>query len=421
MSYITIVAVLLAMTATISYLNDRYFKLPTTIAMLTGAIVISMVVVVMQKMGWTDFGGFLIDIIKQIDFSKILLEGLLGFLLFAGAIHVGIHDLQRDSKILIFLVSICIVVATLIYGVIIFVGFNIIGIEIDFLYSLIFGALITPTDPIAVMAVLSKIGLPKRLENLISGESLLNDGVGYAVFAILLGLKMNLDSFGIQSGGMLLVKEIFGGILLGVIVGTIAYRLLKRTKSTITAVFISLADIMVCFAIAEAYHFSGPLAVVSSGILLSSLINHITVIREKHSEYKIFWHILDSLLNGFLFLLIGVQMLIIDFNIKIIIGSLIAIFASLISRFISVSIPIILFRANDEKIDARTIDLMKLLTWGGLRGGLSLAMAMSLPESNLRMSIIAITFGVVSFSIIIQGLTIGKMFKYKKLLEISKV
>lgn len=421
MSYITIVAVLLAMTAMISYLNDRYTKLPMTIAMLIGSICISMFIVIVQKMGWTDFGGFLVEIIEQIDFSRLLLEGLLGFLLFAGAIHVGIHDLQRDSKILLFLVSICIVVGTFLYGVMVFVGFNLLGIKIDFLYSLIFGALITPTDPIAVMAVLSKIGLPRRLDHLISGESLLNDGVGYAVFAILLGLKLNVESFGIKAGSVLLMKEIFGGIVLGIIVGAISYRLLKRTKSTTTAIFISLANIMICFAIAEKYHFSAPLAVVSSGILLSSLINHINVIREKHSEYRIFWHILDSLLNGFLFLLIGIQLLIIEFDTKLLIGTCIAICASLISRFISVSIPIVLFRANDEKINARTIDLMKLLTIGGLRGGLSLAMAMSLPNSNIREPVIAITFGVVSFSVIVQGLSIGKLFKYKKLVEIAKV
>lgn len=420
MTYMTVIAILLCITAGISFLNDRYLKLPATIAMLLVSLLISITVIILQKMGWTTFGNFLIEIIHKVNFSEILLNGILGFLLFAGAIHVGIHDLERDSKILLFLVTICVVVASFIYGTIIYIGFNFIGFEIDYLYSLIFGALITPTDPIAVMSVLSQIGLPKRLDHLISGESLLNDGVGYVVFALLLGVKNSSGGLSISQAIIMLVQEIGGGILLGLLVGYFVYLLLKKTNSTITAIFISLADIVVCFSIAEYYHFSGPLAVVSSGILLSSLVNHITIIREKHSEYRIFWHILDSLLNGVLFMLIGVQLLLIEFNGLILTCILISVFASLISRFISVSIPIILFKANNEKISARNVDLMKLLTWGGLRGGLSLAMAMSLPASQLKESIIAITFGVVVFSVVIQGLSIGKLFKYKKLVEIAK-
>jgi len=420
MTYMAVVAILLGITAGISFINDRYLKLPSTIAMLLVALLISVTIIVMQKMGWTSFGNFLILIIEEFDFSDILLKGLLGFLLFAGAIHVGIHDLERDSKILLFLVTICVIVATFIYGSIVYIGFNIVGLEIDYLYALIFGALITPTDPIAVMGVLSEIGLPKRLDHLISGESLLNDGVGYVVFAVLLGIKVSPSTLSIAGVAHMLLMEIGGGILLGCIVGGAAYSLLKKTNSTVTAIFISLADIAVCFALADYYHFSAPLSVVSSGILISSLVKSITVIREKHSEYRIFWHILDSLLNGVLFMLIGIQLLVINFNKLLLICTAIGIVASLISRFISVSIPIVLFKANDEKISARNIDLMKLLTWGGLRGGLSLAMAMSLPNGYLKNSIIAITFGIVVFSIIIQGLSIGKLFKYKKLVEIAK-
>lgn len=391
-----------------AYINERYVKLPYTI----GAMVITILMsVVLTVIGWLGFEltNPLKDLISRIDFSTVLLEIMLSFLLFAGALHTNFDQLKVQRGPILAFATFGVILSTVLIGTASFYLFKWAGLPLDFIYCLLFGALISPTDPIAVLGILKQAGVPKKLETKIVGESLFNDGVGVVIFLTLYEIaQKGLDQITVKEIGILLLEEVGGGILLGMLLGYVAYRLMKSIDDYSVEVMITLAIAMGGYVFAQSVHFSGPLTVVVAGLI----IGHDTVrdggMSDKTELYiDKFWETSDALLNGILFVLIGLEILILPFNSTFIVLGLIAIVMVLIARYMSVYIPVRFYQKKLEFV--KNTDLM--MTWGGLRGGISIALALSLTETMGRDVILTMTYVIVIFSIIVQGLTVGKVAK----------
>lgn len=353
------------------------------------------------------FGSFLEKELLSLNFSELLLEGMLSFMLFAGAIHVSYEDLKSEKLTILLFSSLSVIISTIVIGFLSYYVLQLFGINVNILHTLLFGALISPTDPIAVMSILKSSGISKSLETKISGESLFNDGV--AVVTFLAFLKMSKPGTKIDAITILKLfgQEAFGGILLGILLGMIGYRLIIHIDNYKVVVLITIAIVMGGYTIADLTNVSGPLAMVIAGIITGNKSRKFGM-SEMSAEYvDKFWELIDEILNTILFVLMGLHLLIIDFSITVFIVSVIAIFVCLFARYISVWIPSLLIRYK-EKISQKTLFV---LTWGGLRGGISIALALSiLPEYN-KSIIVTITYVVVCFTILVQGLTIGKLSK----------
>jgi CPA1 family monovalent cation:H+ antiporter len=341
------------------------------------------------------------------------MDGMLSFLLFAGAVHVNIHALAKEKKSVLLFASLGVLISTALVGGLIFGAAQLIGVNLPLIPAFLFGALISPTDPIAVIAILKKAGVSESLKMKIEGESLFNDGVGVVVFSgilLLLGAGHSLpgeESIGVEIG-ILFLEEAVGGLLYGALIGFVGYYLIKSVKENAQLVVIlSLAIAMGGYAIATILHFSGPLAMVVAGLIIGNKFNISTNKGKTRKTFNEMWEILDETLNGVLFLLIGLAAHLIEFNGKYLVLGLVAILIVLLSRFISVTLPFSLLKHKDHTM----MKTVTLLTWGGLRGGISLALALSLPEETGGSNeiIFFITYIVVLFSIVFQGLSIGKL------------
>ncbi len=407
MDLFDIIAILLTLSALFSYINYRYIRLPTTIGLMLIALVMSLLLIVLGKFGLGTASDKAALLLHKIDFDKTVLHGLLSFLLFAGALHVNINDLRAQKRIIASLAIGGVILSTVIIGVLIWVVFNLLGLDIPLLYCLLFGALISPTDPIAVMGILKTAGVPKSLEIKIVGESLFNDGVGVVLFIVMLELATGDHSAG--SGWILLlfVKEAFGGLLLGLAAGMLAYWMLKQVNNYQVEIMITLAVVTGGYALADALHLSGPIAVVVAGLLIGNHGRHLAMAEKTREHLDTFWQLLDEILNAILFVLIGLEVLVLPFTPEYLISGLIAIPVVLMARFISVAIPVNFVKSLRDF----TPNAVQIMTWGGLRGGISVAMALSLPPSMERGVIVTITYTVVVFSILVQGLSIGQLIK----------
>ena len=406
-------SILFLIAALFSYLNYRWIKLPNTIGLMILGVIFSLIVIFSENIA-PEFYKFFCDIITNADFKTLLIDVMLSFLLFAGAMHVNIHELAKEKKSILLFSTIGVLISTAIVGSLIFGTAQLIGVELPFIQALLFGALISPTDPIAVIAILKQAGVSKSLKMKIEGESLFNDGIGVVVFSGILLLAGTGHITGEESIsteiGMLFLEEVVGGILFGGLIGFIAYYLMQSVKANSQlVVIISLATAMGGYAIASMLHFSGPLAMVIAGLIIGNKFNVASNKGATRKSLNEIWEVLDDVLNGVLFLLIGVAIHLLDYNNKFMILSILAIFIVLLSRFISVIIPFSLLKHKEHT----TLKTVTLLTWGGLRGGISLALALSLPHSNDGTSelIFFITYTVVLSSIIFQGLSIGKLVK----------
>jgi len=409
MELFTIITTLVVVSALFAYINERFVKLPYTI----GAMVITIIMsLILTLLGWfnSDLINPLKDLITQIDFGTVLLEVMLSFLLFAGAMHTNFDQLKVQRGPILAFATFGVIVSTILIGTAMYYLIPLFGIRVAFINCLLFGALISPTDPIAVLGILKKAGVPKKLETKIVGESLFNDGIGVVVFLTLFQIaKVGLDNVTPGEIGMLLLEEVVGGILLGLAMGWIAYRLMKSIDDYSVEVLITIAIVMGGYQLASYFHFSGPLAVVVAGLL----VGHDTVREQGMSEMTElyidkFWETTDGLLNGILFVLIGLEILIIPFDSTFILIGALTIPVALIARYIALSIPIQFF---EDKLDfiPKTNTIM---TWGGLRGGISIALALSLTDVMDKDLFVMITYVVVLFSIIVQGLSIGKVVNY---------
>ena len=335
---------------------------------------------------------------------------MLSFLLFAGALHINLNDLAKQKWVISILATVGILTSTFIVGGVSYFLLNKLGIEINFIYCLLFGSLISPTDPIAVLGILKSANAPKTLETKIAGESLFNDGVAVVVFIVLLGIATGGHEVSAGHILLLFLEEAVGGVLFGFAIGWITYQLLKQVDSYQVEILLTLALVMGGYALASAIHVSGPIAVVVAGLLIGNHGRTFGMSDHTREHLDTFWELIDEILNAVLFVLIGLEVLILPFTTDVLMVSLLLIPLILAARFISVGLPIMLMRKKRQF----TPGAVKILTWGGLRGGISVALALSLPPGDARDVILAITYVIVVFSILVQGLTIGLLVKALK-------
>ncbi len=404
MDLFSIITILVVVSASFAYINVRYVKLPYTIGAMVITIVMSMV---LTLIGWLDASltNPLKTLIEGIDFSKVLLEILLSFLLFAGALHTNFDQLKVQRGPILAFATFGVLVSTFLIGSAMYYLLPLLGLNISFIHCLLFGSLISPTDPIAVLGILKKVGVPKKLETKIVGESLFNDGIGVVVFLTIFAIaEAGIEHVTAREIGMLFLEEVLGGVVLGLALGYIAYTLMKSIDDYSTEVLITIAIVMGGYGLAQYLHFSGPLAVVVAGLI----VGHDTVRDSSMSDITElyvdkFWETWDALLNGILFVLIGLEILVLPFERSYVISGLIAIPIILVARYIALSIPIYFY---EKKLDF-VPNTNAIMTWGGLRGGISIALALTLTQTMDRDPFLIITYIVVIFSIIIQGMSIG--------------
>jgi CPA1 family monovalent cation:H+ antiporter len=332
---------------------------------------------------------------------------MLSVLLFAGALHVNINDLRSQYRIISLLATVGVVFSTFLVGSISWLLFGWLGFDISYLYCLIFGALISPTDPVAVLGILKSAGVPKSLETKIIGESLFNDGVGVVVFLVLLTIATSGAGMDTGDVAVFFIKETGGGVVLGFSAGMVAYWLLKQVDNYQVEVLITLALATGGYALAEALHLSAPIAIVVAGLLIGNQGRSLAMSAKTTEHLDSFWELLDEIMNAVLFMLIGLEVLVLDVTPLKFTAAALAVPLVLMCRFISVSLPVVLLK----KFRDFSPHVVKILTWGGLRGGISVALALSLPAGETREILLPITYGVVAFSIVVQGLSLRPMLK----------
>jgi CPA1 family monovalent cation:H+ antiporter len=408
MDYFSIAAVLVVLAALFGYLNIRFLKLPTTIGLMIITIVFTIIVIVIGQ-----FDDTLLvrekELIAQIDFQTVLLDIMLSFLLFAGALHTNFAQLRVQRWPVLVFATAGVLVSTFLVGSIMFYVLMLIGLQVDFIYCLLFGALISPTDPIAVLGILKKAGAPKKLETKIVGESLFNDGVGVVVFLTVFSIASSSSgTVEILEVFKFFMKEVIGGIILGLILGWITYRLMKSIDDYEIEVVITIAAVMGGTVLAHKFHLSAPLAMVTAGLIVGNDTVRNAVMSEVTETYvDKFWELIDVLLNTILFVLIGMEMLILTFEGHYILSGLLAVPIVLFCRYISLWLPIKFFSKKLEFVPNTNL----IMTWGGLRGGISIALALGLTQEMHRELFLVITYIIVVFSIVGQGLTVDAVVR----------
>lgn len=346
--------------------------------------------------------------LQLIDFSEFLLGILLSFLLFAGSLHMNVGDLKKSAKFIISFATLGTLISTFLVGIALFYILSLLGLPVPLIYCLIFGALISPTDPIAVMSLLKKANLPKSIETNIVGESLFNDGIGVVIFATLLKVaSVGIEHFGAVDIGLLFLQEAVGGIVAGLVIGIVGYKLMKSIDHFQTEILISLAMVMGGYSLCHYLHVSGPLAMVVAGIMTGNRGHKLAMSDVTRDYLGKFWEVTDEILNAILFMLIGLEIVIVQFNWGYITAGLLALVLCVLARFISLFLPAFLLGFKKE-MGNKTLYIM---TWGGLRGGISIALALSLPASPFKDVLVSITFVVVLLSILLQGFSIEKLIK----------
>lgn len=396
---------IIALAAFLSYLNTKFLKLPETIGVMILSMIVSLLFAASYFIDVSYFNQVTL-FARSIDFKTILFDFLLGVLLFAGAIHVNLKGLLKEKITVLIYATFGVVVSTFIIGASFYYISSFMGLNVSFLYSLVFGALISPTDPVAVLALLKKAGAPKRLEIKIVGESLFNDGVGIVVFLSLLSLATMMHEFEFLQVTSEFGKEAGGGFLVGAILGYLGKVAIKSVhKEAVIAVHISLAIVLGGYVLSNIFHISGPIAMVVAGLIIGHSLHAKGISEDLKNHMNIFWKVLDEIFNAVLFVLIGIIMITLDFNMYHLILGIISIFLVLFSRYITISLSNF-FLKKSEKANKKEIII---LTWAGLRGGISIALALLLPEGDIKDIILYATYVVVVFSIIAQGLSIEKL------------
>ncbi|MEO5889633.1 MAG: sodium:proton antiporter [Ferruginibacter sp.] len=397
--------ILICLSAGFAYVNQRVLKLPFVIGLFILSTILSLFVISSRL--WLNIPIEKIETyIEHANIDKIILNILLGFLLFAGALHTNWNNLKEQIRpIATFAVGgvllSTLIIASLFYGLT-----QLFHLQISFVYCLIFGALISPTDPIAVLGILTKANVPKKTEYTIVGESLFNDGVGVVVFVALLD-TLKTGSFSFSHFGFLFFQEAIGGIVMGLIFGYCLYLLLKSIDHYETEILLTLAFVMAGYGMFNYIHISGALAMVVMGLMVGNFRKDIAMSDTTQEYVHKFWELIDVVLNAVLFILIAFVLIVIDFKTKYILIGIISVFIVLLSRIIIVYLPHLIF----PKLLKLTNKEATLISWGGLRGGLSLAFVLSLPNSETKNTLLIATYFCVLFSIIIQGLTIEKLAK----------
>ncbi|MCB1584152.1 MAG: sodium:proton antiporter [Xanthomonadales bacterium] len=404
MSLFDLVSILLSLAALFAYINHRFIGLPNGIGIMLIGLLMSLLLVALNKLGWYETEK-IAKIFSHIDFDDTVMNGMLSFLLFAGALHVNINRLAAQKDTIAILATLGVIMSAVIVSVVSFYIFQLFNIEMPYIYCLVFGVLISPTDPIAVMGILKKVGAPKSIEVKITGESLFNDGVAVVLFIAVLGVTTGQSEASISSIGLLFLQEAVGGVVFGVALGYAGYWMLKSIDNYQVEVLITIAMVTGGYALAQHLHLSGPIAIVVAGLMTGNQGRLLAMSDVTRDRLDNFWELVDEVLNAVLFLLIGVEILLIHFLPSYIYSALLIIPLVILARFISVGLPVTLLRFKNTY----SPHAIKILTWGGLRGGISVALVLSLPVGPYREPLIAATYAVVLFSILVQGLTVGRV------------
>ena len=403
-----IAAICLAVTALLAYLNHRFVKLPTAIGVRVIALAISLPIVALDVIG-LDYGQrrYEESFLRSIDFSDVLMQGMLSFLLFAGALHVDLGALKKYRWQVATLALAGTALSTAVVGLSLWLVLPWLGIKLGLMHCLLFGALISPTDPIAVMGILKSAGAPKNLELVIAGESLFNDGVGVVIFALLAGMLASGSAPSASAAFELLLREAGGGIAFGLVLGALLFYMLKSIDNYQVEVLLTLAAVMGGYALASHLHVSGPLAMVVAGLMTGNGGRALAMSDSTRHHVDMFWELIDEMLNAVLFVLIGMEVLLISFSGPLLLGGAVAIGMTLLARSLTVGLPVA-WLPTLFKLPAGSA---RVLVWGGLRGGISVALALSLPAGPERNTVLALTYAVVVFSILAQGLSIGHVIR----------
>jgi len=406
MSALNTAAALISVAAIFSWINHRYIRLPTTIALLLFSLAASLAIIGLGKLG-IHFDTLAAQLLESVDFDEALLQGMLSFLLFAGALHVDLAELAQRKWAVGFLASLGVLISTALVGLATWWLFGALGHPMALIWCLLFGALISPTDPIAVLAILKSAGAGSALRIKMTGESLLNDGVGVVVFLVLLGIAAG--GHGATPGGiaLLFVVEVLGGALFGLAIGWVAYRMLASVDNYQVEILLTLALVMGGYALATRLHLSGPIAIVVAGLLIGNHGRRFAMSARTTEHLDTFWELIDEILNAVLFVLIGLEVLLIAFEPSWAWAAALAVPVVLAARLASVGVAALIPRLRAE-FPPRDI---AVLTWGGLRGGVSIALALSLPAGPERSALLTVTYVVVVFSILVQGLTLSRLLR----------
>lgn len=399
-------AICLVLTALLAYFNHRFIHLPITIGVMASALLLSVSIILLKLIG-IDHGLHqqVEMMLRSIDFSNVLMQGMLSLLLFAGALHVDLSELKSYRWQVGGLSIFSTLFSTFIVGLGAWYALPWFGIELPLIYCLLFGALISPTDPIAVMGILKTAGVPKNLELVISGESLFNDGVGVVIFSLLIGVLTMGATPSLEQGVTLLLREAGGGLLYGLVLGYITFRFLRSVDNYQVEVMLTLAAVMGGYMLANKLHVSGPLAMVVAGLVVGNHGREFAMSDTTRLYVDMFWEMIDDILNAVLFVLIGMEVMIVSFSLNLALAAVLMILLTLAARALTVAVPVVAFQGFFRlPKGAATV-----LTWGGLRGGISVALALSLPPGPQRDIVLALTYCIVVASILVQGLTIGKL------------
>jgi CPA1 family monovalent cation:H+ antiporter len=403
---------ILVITALLAYLNERFLKLPMTIGVMASSLAVSLLLVGLDRFGlagamrWREQ-----QLLDSIDFSAVLMQGMLSLLLFAGALHVDLAELRSYRWQVGLLAFVGTALSTLVVGLVMWWLLPLLGLAVPLLDCLLFGALISPTDPIAVIGMLKSAGAPANLEVVIAGESLFNDGVGVVIFSLLLGMATQGDAPTIGHASKLLLQEAGGGLAFGAALGFGLFYLLRSVDNYQVETLLTLAAVLGGYTLANDLHVSGPLAMVVTGLIIGNNGRAEAMSDATRLHIDLFWELLDEILNAVLFVLVGLQVITIHFplgGIYALAAGAAAIIVTLLARWLTVGLPFLAF--------GRAMRLPEgsagILTWGGLRGGISIALVLAVPPGHQPQTLLALTYCVVAFSILVQGLTFGKVVKH---------
>ncbi len=413
MSVFDVAAILIAVTALSGYVNHRFLRLPPTSGTLLVALVTSLVVLALDAfLSGIEIRPLVDRFLGEIDFDRALMHGLLCFLLFAAALHVDLEGLLDHRWTIAALATLGVLISVAVVGLVAWLVFGLIGLHISLLVCLTFGALISPTDPIAVMGLLKELHAPKSLEAQIAGESLFNDGIGVVVFMALASMAQLSDAAPVESTSInaaalvgFAVREVIGGIALGLGLGYIAYRALKSLDDHPLELLITLALVMFLYALSFWIHVSGPIAVVVAGLLIGNPGRRFAMSAHTREHVDAFWRMIDEILNAVLFLILGLEVFAVKDWSEVLLPAALVIPICLAARFVSVAVPVTAMR----RAGALRGGLVPILTWSGLRGGISIAMALALPPFPAKEVLLACTYAVVVFSVLVQGMTVRRL------------
>jgi CPA1 family monovalent cation:H+ antiporter len=401
-------SVIIALAALFSFINHKWIKLPSTIGLMLLALISAIILMALRNI-LPGVYAFFCSVVDSVDFEHTLMDVMLSFLLFAGALKVNVRALAKEKLAVITFASLGLILSTVIVGFLLYLVCGLVGIQLPILHCMLFGAIISPTDPIAVLGILKTANVSEELSIKIEGESLFNDGIGVVVFLGLLSfIEMDQGSGSLEGILELFAHEAIGGVALGLVLGYAGYKSLTLIEDDPKiSVLISLAVVMGGYSIAAALHTSGPLAMVTAGLIVGNQIHKKEFSKETNAFIDQFWEMVDEVLNAVLFVLIGLVAHILEFDTAFIVVSIVGVALSLIARFISVGGLFSMIKHRSDKL----LPLTLVLTWGGLRGGISVALALSMPMIEGRDLFIFMTYVIVVFSILVQGMTIGKLVK----------